>query len=415
MSSGYYNDDSSDSSYRKTVALCVAAASLVVLLFLVVLYLNSDSKKPKEAENVKDFSTVKNQDDLMEGAHNFTSDELEFWDENKEKPAVSPEDEEGELTPYSSGETDEGSGTDASDVFSDENKSDSNDQSDLSSDSKNIDKSDTDLEGEGSLSKNHEEDEARISDDEHIAIVGDDGKKKYYEILSTVKKNDYDFDSCLTNLDGRLSYKDSKREAVMGVDLSKYNGNVDFSKLKDAGVKFAMLRLGSRGYGSGTISLDDKFVEYAQNAAVSGIYTGAYFYSSAITEAEAIEEANYIVGAISGFAVKYPVAIDVEKVTGDTSRTEKLNVEERTKIVKAFCDTVKGYGYNPIIYAQRDMLIAGLNMEELDDYDVWLSDTSSPTDYPYRFSIWQYSQEGKIQGIDGNVDLDLCFVKYEEK
>ena len=101
-----------------------------------------------------------------------------------------------------------------------------------------------------------------------------------------------------------LSYKDNKREAVKGADLSKYNGDVDFTKLKDAGIGFVMLRLGSRGYGTGKITLDEKFVEYAQNAQLQGIQTGAYFYSQAINETEAVEEANYIVGAVSGFNVR---------------------------------------------------------------------------------------------------------------
>lgn len=410
MASDYYNDDS-DNSYRKTVALCVAAASLVVLLFLVILYLNTDTKKPEEKKAA--VSTEEKQtDDFMENAHNFTSDELEFWDEKKKEDSkkAAEDEEEGELTPYrdSDEDTDEGLSFKSK---KDESEEDADSETSKSDKKKNDDESDED---EGSLGKD-EIDDDRIADDEHIAVIGENGKKKYYEILSDVKKNDYDFEKNLTREDGRLTYKDTKREAVLGVDLSKYNGNVDFAKLKEAGIKFAMLRLGSRGYGSGAIALDDKYVEYAQNAAVAGIMTGAYFYSSAINEAEAVEEANYIVGAVSGFSVKYPIAIDVEKVTGDTSRTEKLTVEERTNIVKTFCDTVKSFGHNPIIYATRDMLISGLDLKVLDEYDVWLADDKIPTDYPYRFSIWQYSQNGSIQGVDGNVDLDLCFVKYEEK
>lgn len=405
--SDFYNDDS-DNSYRKTVALCVAAASFVVLLFLVILYLNTDTKKISDSDKTAVESEEKKTDDFMEGANDFTSDELEFWDEKKEEDSLreAKNDEEGELTPFEEYDKD-----DDDTELSDEDE----DFADLESD-KVVKKKTSDASDDDDDTLLDEDDDIdRVADDEHIAVVGENGKKKYYEILSDVKKNDYDFENSLTREEGRLKYKDSKREAVLGVDLSKYNGNVDFAKLKEAGVNFAMLRLGSRGYGSGTITLDDKYVEYAQNAAVAGIMTGAYFYSSAINEAEAIEEANYIVGAVSGFSVKYPIAIDVEKVSGDTSRTEKLTVEERTHIVKTFCDTVKGFGYNPIIYSTRDMLISGLDLKELDEYDVWLSDDKIPTDYPYRFSMWQYSQNGAIQGIDGNVDLDLCFVKYEEK
>lgn len=408
MASGFYNDDSDIQSYRKTVALCVAAASLVVLLFLVILYLNTDRGTSDSDSKQETVGVQETQDNFMENAHNFTSDELEFW-EDKEKEVKVEDDESGEVTSFNKSDEETNDAeevnselshdeeTDSSDVFNEDNKtSNLSEEEDGSHSNKFVDDVDSD-------------------DENHISITLEDGTKKYYEILSDVPKNDYDFEKYLENNEGRLSYKDTKRTAVLGVDLSKYNGNVDFSKLKDAGVNFAMLRLGSRGYGSGTITLDDKFVEYAQNAALAGIYTGAYFYSSAINEAEAIEEANYIVGAVSGFNIKYPIAIDVEKVTGDTSRTEKLTVAERTAIVKAFCDTVKGYGYNPIIYAHRDLLISGLNLEDLDSYDVWLCDYSTKTDYPYRFSLWQFTQDGKVQGIDGNVDLDLCFIKYEEK
>ena len=161
--------------------------------------------------------------------------------------------------------------------------------------------------------------------------------------------------------------------------------------------------------------VDEKFVEYAQNAQLTGIQIGAYFYSQAVNETEAIEEANYIVGAVSGFNIKYPIAIDVERVEGDEARTDKLTNEERTAIVKAFCDAVKGYGYKPIIYASKDMLIAGMNLEDLGDYDVWLQDYDIPTDYPYRFSMWQYDQRGRIDGITGDIDMNISFINYEQK
>ena len=403
MSSDFYNDDS-ENSYRKTVALCVAAASFVVLLFLIMLYLNTEPKKEAAKSSAAVQEEVKPEDDFLAESNDFTSEELEFWEDGKDaEDFFADDDEEGELTPY----------RDSDDSEDDVESVDEETDEEMVVKSKN---SDSDDEDEADKEEYEDEDDSeRVADDEHIAVINEKGKKKYYEILSSVKKNDYDFEANLTREEGRLSYKDGKREAVLGVDLSKYNGNVDFKKLKDAGIQFAMLRLGSRGYGSGTITLDDKFVEYAQNAAVSGIMTGAYFYSSAINETEAVEEANYIVGAVSGFNVKYPIAIDIERVSGDSSRTEKLTNEERTKIVKTFCDTVRGYGYNPIIYSTRDMLISGLNLEELDEYDVWLADEKIPTDYPYRFSIWQYSQRGNIEGVDGDVDLDLCFVKYEEK
>ncbi len=397
MASNFYNDDRDDNrSYQKTVAMCVAAASLVILLFLVILYVNSDTpetSKPTTAKN----ETEKEEEDFLKDSRNITSGELEFWKDEKKTRPVEKE-EEGELTPYKDPEKKDEEETDSTaDSSTEKSKRDDNG------------------EGEGSLNKDSENDE-NYDREKYIAITDDKGKKKLYELLKDVSKNDYDFENDnLTNENGILTYKGNKRESIKGVDLSKYNGTVDFMKLKDSGVAFAMLRLGSRGYGTGKIELDEKFVEYAQNAKVAGIQVGAYFYSQAINETEAVEEANYIVGAVSGFNVKYPIAIDIEKVENDEARTDKLTSKERTAVVKSFCETVKGYGFKPIIYASKEMLIAGLDLEELTDYDVWLADYDTPTDYPYRFSMWQYSKKGQIEGITGDINLDMCFINYEQK
>lgn len=399
----YYDQEPEDrNSYQKTVAMCVAAASLVVLLFLVILYVNSD-KGTTSSRPVSDTAaeeTEEKEDDILKESHNITSDELEFWnDAPKDKPAQ--KEEEGELTPYKDPQEND------KDMAADSSSTENNGSGDEK-------KKDGVNDTEESLNKEATGDK-EYDKDNYYAIEDDNGKKTYYEIIKDMPRNDYNLENNLINENGLLTYKDSKRESVKGVDLSKYNGTVDFTKLKEAGVGFAMLRLASRGYGSGKISLDEKFVEYAQNAQVAGIQIGAYFYSQAVNENEAVEEANYIVGAISGFNVKYPVAIDIERVSGDEARTDKLTNKERTSIVKMFCDTVKGYGYKPIIYASSEMLVGGLDLKELQDYDVWLADEKIPTEYPYRFGMWQYNTKGHIDGITGDIDLDISFIDYERK
>ncbi len=399
----YYDQEPEDrNSYQKTVAMCVAAASLVVLLFLVILYVNSD-KGTTSSRPVSDTAaeeTEEKEDDILKESHNITSDELDFWnDAPKDKPAQ--KEEEGELTPYKDPQEDD------KDMATDSSSTENNGSGDEK-------KKDGVNDTEESLNKEATGDK-EYDKDNYYAIEDDNGKKTYYEIIKDVPRNDYNLENNLINENGLLTYKDSKRESVKGVDLSKYNGTVDFTKLKEAGVGFAMLRLASRGYGSGKISLDEKFVEYAQNAQVAGIQIGAFFYSQAVNENEAVEEANYIVGAISGFNVKYPVAIDIERVSGDEARTDKLTNKERTSIVKMFCDTVKGYGYKPIIYASSEMLVGGLDLKELQDYDVWLADEKIPTEYPYRFGMWQYNTKGHIDGITGDIDLDISFIDYERK
>lgn len=414
MSSNYYNQDPEDKrSYQKTVAMCVAAASLVILLFLVVLYVNSDKGSTKPVQNAA--KEEQPEDDILKDSHNITSSELEFWDDAK-KPKTLEKEKEGQLTPYKdpNREGDEELSEDEKDSKDEAGGPKDGSDGTEPKDKDRPERPDKDSENEDSMNKDSEKDEPRDKEN-YLAVTDDKGKKTYYEIMKEVPKNDYDFEKNLTNDNGTLFYKDGKRESIKGVDLSKYNGAVDFAKLKDNGIGFAMLRLGSRGYGSGTISLDEKFVEYAQNAQLNGIMIGAYFYSQAINANEAVEEANYIVGAVSGFTVKYPIAIDIETVSGDEARTDKLTSKERTEVVKTFCDTVKGYGYKPVIYASRDMLISGLNLEDLVDYDVWLSDENTPTDYPYRFSMWQYNKKGKIDGITGDIDLDISFINYEQK
>lgn len=395
----YYDQEPEDKkSYQKTVAMCVAAASLVILLFLVILYVNTDKEKPSQiSSNIKEEEET--EDDILKDSHNITSEELGFWND-VQKPKPVEGEEEGELTPYN----------DPEDSIND------SEVSDASGNMKKEESDKSDIPGDSEETLNKElTDDKEYDKENYYAIEDSNGKKTYYEIKRDVPKNDYDLENNLINENGMLTYKESKRESVKGVDLSKYNGTVDFTKLKDAGVGFAMLRLGSRGYGSGKITLDEKFVEYAQNAQVVGIPIGAYFYSQAVNETEAVEEANYIVGAISGFNVRYPVAIDIERVSGDVARTDKLTNNDRTAVVKLFCDTVKGYGYKPIIYASSEMLVGGLNIEELQDYDVWLADEKIPTDYPYRFGMWQYNTKGHIDGITGDIDLNISFIDYEKK
>lgn len=456
MASNFYQDPDDNKSYQKTVVMAVAAASMVILLFLVILYVNSDRvtggksavAKEQELENDKEDKGNKkdnkdnidntDEDDILADSHNITSDELEFWDDaslSDLRPTKAPREEEGELTPYrdpsvkdkddKKDKTEDGDETEYKDLVKDADEDADDDDEDDSSTSKSSSEKkrrDDNDEDQGGLNNDDVDDRDDENDDDdgtmkgdYLTVTDDKGNKKRYEILSSVPKNDYDLKRDLTREDGELKYRDNKREAVKGVDLSKYNGTVDFNALKNAGVDFAMLRLGSRGYGTGVISLDEKFVEYAQNARLSGIQIGAYFYSQAVNETEAVEEANYIVGAVSGFDIKYPIAIDVEHVSGDEARTDNLTSEERTKIVKTFCDTVKGYGYKPIVYATRDMLISGIDLEDMGDYDVWLSDQNVPTDYPYRFSMWQYDRRGTIDGITGDIDLNLSFINYEQK
>lgn len=386
----FYNDHDDETSYQKTVAMCIAAASLVVLIFLIILYMNTKDNKAKEvARNVTLEETT--EDDFLAQSHNFTSDDLDFWKDANLNEPEKKKDPDGQKTPFKNAEEDESTEDSIEEGQEGEEATEDNDEQ-----------------------SNPDADNEELNDENHISVTTDDGKQKYYEIMSEVDKNEYDFNDSLKKDGGILNYNDSKIKSIKGIDISNRNGNIDFAKVKDDGVAFAMLRLGNRNSVTGVIELDDKFVEYAQNANLNAINIGAYFTSQAISEAEAIEEANYIVGAIGGFNIKYPVAIDLGSVKDESSRAKDVTLKDRTQFIKKFCETVKSYGYQPVIHASRDILIAGLDLSELTEYDVWLSDTTIPTDFPYMFTMWQYNKKGEISGIDGTVNINLLFSTVAE-
>lgn len=200
-----------------------------------------------------------------------------------------------------------------------------------------------------------------------------------------------------------------------GIDVSKYNGTISWNKVKAAGVEFALIRIGARGYSSGSVVLDEKYVENMRGCRENGIDIGAYFFSQAINTNEAIEEANYCVAALSGNAIRYPVIFDSEKVINDSYRTENLSSAELTEIFKAFAQVVRAYGYTPMFAGTKEQLAKRVLLEEMRDYDIWLLDPGEKTDYPYRYSIRQYSDKGTVNGIEGNVDLNICLISYAEK
>jgi len=372
-------------AYKKMIISCVAAASLIILLFLLVLYQNTTAKRKTEAENKVSEHSNNEDDGFVYGESNLTSQDLDFWDMYEIEDKKTEKEEEGELTPYKKNDEPTKAGEDSNDKSA----------------GKKVGDDDKEKDGEKS--------------EDRLVVNNSKGEKVYYDILSNVNKIKYDLNKNLSlGEKNRLYYEDENRKTVAGIDLSKDDVVEDFAKVKADGISFAMIRLATRGYASGTIQPDEKFIEYTNASILNGIYVGAYIESAAINEEEAIEEANYIVGAAGGYGLRYPMAIRFSD-TNDSARTDKLTMKERTQLAKTFCTTVKGYGYNPVIMASRDYLISKFNLEDLNDYDIWVSDYNNPTDYPYNFSMWKYSDEGEVDGIQGKVGIDISFVKYEEK
>ena len=253
------------------------------------------------------------------------------------------------------------------------------------------------------------------TDGKHTKIINDNGEEEWVLINKHLDMHSYDFAN-LVSQSGLLHYFEAGEEtSFVGVDISKYQARVDFNKLKKAGVDFCMIRVGARGYGTGQLILDEYFQENMKRATDAGLEIGVYFFSQAINQEEVMEEANMVLEYIADYNVTYPVAFDMEYIDNDTARVEQLSKEEKTEIAKTFMDTVKAAGYTPILYGKKEWLIKKLDMTELDEYDVWLSQYEDIPDYPYEFTMWQYTNQGTVDGISGKVDLNISFIDYSEK
>lgn len=198
-------------------------------------------------------------------------------------------------------------------------------------------------------------------------------------------------------------------ESWLGIDVSRYQGDVDWEQVKAAGVEFAMIRVGFRGYGeSGKLVEDAKAKQNYENATAAGIKVGVYFFSQAVSVEEAEEEANYLLELINGWQLEMPVAYDWECLAADY-RTVGVAPQTVTDCAKAFCEVIGQAGYDTMIYfnpsQSRDMMY----LEELVDYGFWLAMYSDQMTYEYKVDMWQYTKEGKVPGIKGNVDINLYF------
>lgn len=196
----------------------------------------------------------------------------------------------------------------------------------------------------------------------------------------------------------------------IGIDVSYFQESIDWERVKASGIEFVMLRMGYRGYGGdGALVVDEKFHQYITEAQAAGLDTGIYFFSQAISQQEALEEAAFVYRECKEYELKYPVVFDTEKIKGEAARTDGLTPAELTDITKAFCSRIKQYGYEPMIYANAKWLTTKLELERLKEYKVWYADYQREPLYPYDFTMWQYTEEGKVDGIEGNVDLNIWF------
>lgn len=365
-----FEDEYDDQNAGLPVAQMTVGVSLFMLLVLaLVLYLNREPARHSKTarENAQQEETLTDEqgeepmsalDRKLENA-TLTADDLDFWD-------MYPQEDEEE-TPVEKTETKQTEADDPS------------------------------------------------TDGKHTLVIEDDGTEKWVAIHPYITKNEYDYAGLVYRKPIMSYYEEGKKVSYAGISISKYNEFVDYIKLKKAGVDFAMIRVGARGYSTGQITLDENFDKNMKDAIGAGLEVGVYFFSQAVSEEEAIDEAGVVLAAISDYDVNYPIAFAMDFIENDTSRVESLTREERTAAAGAFLSLLKEAGYNTALYADKEWLINKIDLTKLSDYDIWLAQEADVPDYPYQFTMWQYTDDARIDGMAENAELSVSFIDYVNK
>lgn len=266
-----------------------------------------------------------------------------------------------------------------------------------------------------------------------IATVDDyfSGVKFYTKKSSTSSNTNYKYTGWQT-IDGKTYYYDkngnpvtgeqviqgakyvfdsngvlSTQSGTMGIDVSKWNGNIDWDKVKNSGVQFVIIRCGYRGSSEGALIEDPKFRTNIEGALNAGLKVGVYFFTQAVDEVEAVEEASMVLELISGYTISFPIYLDVEASNG---RGDNISVSQRTANIKAFCGTIQDSGYRAGVYANKTWLNEKINITSLTNYKIWLAQYAASVTYTKtRYDMWQYTSKGQVPGITGDVDMDILY------
>ena len=199
---------------------------------------------------------------------------------------------------------------------------------------------------------------------------------------------------------------------ILGIDVSKWNGNINWTAVKNAGVKYVIIRVGYRGSTQGALIEDSMFRTNIQGAKAAGLKVGLYFFTQAVTEAEAVEEASMCVNLAKTFGgVSYPIFIDTESA-GGSGRADGLSKSQRTAVCRAFCQTVQNSGYTAGVYASKSWFTNKVDYNQLNGYRIWLAQYYSKATLAGRYDLWQYTDKGSIAGVPGNVDLNMSYLGY---
>ena len=214
-----------------------------------------------------------------------------------------------------------------------------------------------------------------------------------------------------TNEQGWLTYQAEGVEAIPGIDVSAHQGEIDWQQVAKSGIKFAMVRVGYRGYGEeGKMVLDANYRRNIEGALAAGLDVGVYFFSQATSIWEVEEELELYLDAIEGYDITYPVVLDWEHIANDiNARTNYVSGESISRMADFFCNQVTEAGYTPAVYFNQHLAYLYLDLERLDGNVFWLAEYDTVPGFYYHFDMWQYSCTGRVPGIEGDVDLNLSF------
>ena len=225
--------------------------------------------------------------------------------------------------------------------------------------------------------------------------------------LPPMEANPYGAEDFVYNELGLLTTADGT--GVLGVDVSEFQENIDWNRVKEAGIEFVMIRVGFRGYGdSGIMKRDSAAAEHYAGAKAAGLKVGVYFFSQAVTPGEAVEEAEFLLRVTGGWELDMPLVFDWEYI-GDHARTADMDARTLTDCARAFCRVIRRAGYTPMVYFNLTQARDLLYLEELTDFDWWLARYADTMDFDYRVEMWQYTSRGAVPGIPGEVDVNIWF------
>lgn len=239
-------------------------------------------------------------------------------------------------------------------------------------------------------------------------VVAANSKYNFVPINDDLAKNNFNIDNLVEDDNGRYSYVvDGQTTSKFGIDVSSHQGDIDWNAVAADGVQFVFVRAVYRGYGTGKLVIDEKCIQNIEGAQAAGLDVGVYVFSQAVNQAEVLEEASTVLNLLDGYNLQLPIVFDVEKVSDSAARTNALSVDDRTTLTISFLQAVSNAGYDTMIYHNTEMGSMLLDFTRLTDYKKWYAGYNKEFYWPYEYNIWQYSESGTVNGINGKVDLDI--------